>query len=60
MNWKPNTGTRPKELKDSDKVHVRLRNGMERGSWQVQTSQQHKIRWSQSGHDFDVMEWAKA
>jgi len=49
-----------KRKRSNTKVHVRLRNGMERGSWQVQTSQQHKIRWSQSGHDFDVMEWAKA
>lgn len=24
MNWKPNPGHRPKELKDSDKVHVRF------------------------------------
>ena len=60
MNWTANTGTRPSSLKNSDVIHVRLRNGSERGPWKVQTNWQYKTGWGLDGGEYNSVEWRKA
>lgn len=59
--WRKNTGARPSDLKDDDKVFVRLANGREPiDSWTVRTNGQHAIRWSLTNFAFDISEWRRA
>ena len=64
MNWTPNTGKRPADLADADKVHVRLRSGRELGPWTV-SNRFGAMRWNllpegDPCRDVDVIEWRLA
>ena len=68
MTWKPNNGSLP-ELARGKRVKVRLANGMTCGEtaiasgvpkgWPADSSitKGPPVRWSKSGHPFDVAEW---
>jgi hypothetical protein len=55
IRWHQSTGHRPSELRDDDRIFVRLRNGREpKEPWPVKTTV-----WRGRG-DFDVVEWGPA
>jgi hypothetical protein len=57
----PNTGKRPHELKDTDKVRGTLRNGKPFGPWTVRNNSQAAINWSFHGdRAHDIIEWELA